>query len=372
MKAKLTEILQNSKIDSICIELPLRLDQNPSNPVGRKTTSILDETGEIFEQKILKSRRIEHNHITTGTKLKSQIQNDARAKTDKKFIAEEPMQKIAIPAKLAGNKYLQGITENNLEEIHHNWQKIPGTAKYTFHQFLTAKITDTDYAFDFITEDDTYKNIIREIEQRIDQTQKHKINIFRTENKYGFEFQTRQKATIARPYIKMYDKEKEMQIMHSLFLKHNKITIPANTKRLELTMRESKQYVYHSIPAPRTILEAIQTTTEINKKALQIISNAMKLDLIEKPERKPIIQFDMKEEIIKQFITEKILTTHTTIKDQELLIDQIIKSLLERSGYQPNSRVVRKWKKFYTDMFEEIRQEIRQKNDVINQLKMKL
>lgn len=119
---------------------------------------------------------------------------------------------ILINSKHLGANYFQGITKNNLDTIYNELQA-SGLFKFSRETFLLSRCTDVDLKFDqYLTRAERIE-LVKSFYQSVlpKRTDSVKAFIPRTENnnEVGLQFNYRERATNAKPFVKIYSKGAE-------------------------------------------------------------------------------------------------------------------------------------------------------------------
>lgn len=157
-----------------------------------------------------------------------------------KQIAGEKYIQLTISAKMLKEKYFEGLTKENIKGIYKELMKLD-IIKCQEQTFINANVNDIDICENkYIKQQKDFDLMTKEMERNAEQNVKY-INRFNKEDNKGIEFNSRWKATISRPYIKIYFKELELKTkskeFRELYIKEYEIK---NLIRAEATIRNQK------------------------------------------------------------------------------------------------------------------------------------
>ena len=131
---------------------------------------------------------------------------------------------IFVNAKMLKERYLEGITRNNLELIYNYIQSL-GVVKFSLSDFQLSKATDVDFCIDLLDSsleehytthhrfvNTVYQNILHTYQATIKKYNDDSTKIDNASRWRGLQtqFAMRAKATPAKPFITIYDKSGEL------------------------------------------------------------------------------------------------------------------------------------------------------------------
>lgn len=131
---------------------------------------------------------------------------------------------IFVNAKMLGERYLEGITKNNLEVLYEYIQSL-NVVKFSYLDFQNSKATDVDFCIDLLDSsleehytthhrfvNTVYQNILHTYQGTIKKYKDDSTKIDNASRWQGLQtqFAMRTKATPAKPFITIYDKSGEL------------------------------------------------------------------------------------------------------------------------------------------------------------------
>lgn len=199
------------------------------------------ETGDLDESSIQKRGTFRKEHgFGVRYKLEEQVGNDRKVK---KYLT------IGLPAKLAYEKYFEGICPNTIEEIHHRTQKHK-VARFSLDSLLQSECTDIDYKFDYPYEGTKkdFKEEIRRIQKMTKPSRKQGAGYrsFLEKNNIGIQFSNRKSTSVrTQPFLKIYHKGLDLLSKSKEFSKAHLSELDyENVIRIESTLKNKKHCRY--------------------------------------------------------------------------------------------------------------------------------
>ena len=200
------------KYDSLRIYIPLEKVDILDDYFGSLCVITNTQTGVTQEEKeaILQKEYRDHTHPNIRTTFK----------IDKKisFNAVEESYRIGhlvvfINAKQLQNNYLQGITKDTIKDVY-NYIISLGAVYFSYEDFMNARILDIDVCKDFICPVGIDHNKDRDklynaLKEGVDEGKKAIVNKYKQTTLYYN--QDRERATLGKPHIKLYDKTAELR-----------------------------------------------------------------------------------------------------------------------------------------------------------------
>ena len=131
---------------------------------------------------------------------------------------------IFVNAKMLGERYLEGITKNNLEVLYEYIQSL-NVVKFSYLDFQNSKATDVDFCIDLLDKgmqehyithhrfiNTVYQNVLHSYQTTLKQFKDNSTKIDGNARWKGIQtqFGLRVKATPAKPFITIYDKSGEL------------------------------------------------------------------------------------------------------------------------------------------------------------------
>ena len=200
------------KYDSLRIYIPLEKVDILDDYFGSLCVITNTQTGVTQEEKeaILQKEYRDYTHPNIRTTFK----------IDKKisFNAVEESYRIGhlvvfVNAKQLQNNYLQGITKDTIKDVY-NYIISLGAVYFSYEDFMNARILDIDVCRDFICPSDVDHNTDRDklfssLKSGVDESKRAIVNKYKQTTLYYN--QDRERATIGKPHIKLYDKTAELR-----------------------------------------------------------------------------------------------------------------------------------------------------------------
>jgi hypothetical protein len=272
-----------ASIDSICYRISLSdIEIINNNLLDKRIKSEINtRTGEVIEETPIKKNSLKI--LRNGYHIYFGIQRFP----DKDFLV------IHINSYLLENRYLEGISMQNIELIYTNIMKCE-VVKLTFEDFLSKGIlSDIDIKKDVTISKDEFRKGIKELHKASLSRKAVGLgsNPFNNNNNLGIEWNSREKATPTAPFIKIYCKELQSVMKDAKLLKDEEQPFfetyvgHQNLKdvvRIETTIKNLKSARRYGIEN-LSLLEVLKLTSEqLNK----IIVTALNLNL---ERRTPIV-----------------------------------------------------------------------------------
>ena len=256
------------KIDSLKITFPRGLVQIIDNKLGEKFQKIYLKTGELEQRKNLETEEMEdfislQNHVVDDTfGIKSRIALGSWVMGNE--ISNVVF--IQINAKMLRDKYDEGINIDNWKMVYDhivNQQVIYIDER----AWLEGMVSDIDFCFDFEASPAEliqsnkmlYSLVLPHLIKYMDTPFSRKTNV-------GIQFNKREKATPAKPFVKIYHKGLELDYNSVIF--KDKFLVGqdfSNVARLEVNLKNSKHKMHHKlthIKSFKNLLEMTQTEKE--------------------------------------------------------------------------------------------------------------
>jgi len=210
----------DTKIDSFKLFIPL--DKVTMKNVDRYTTLHVNKaSGEVEHEK---APYISFEAEGTGVGIKVVTAPYGRSKMAKGA-------SIAIPSKILGANYLDGINQDNIRQVHQYLNSITDDFNVTMENLLNGRASDIDFCLDgqAITENE-FKTFSKELKTLCRQVG---IEHYNGNKKGEFYLQTRSTATNRTPFAKMYQKAVEY-----IGSEHQKAFFKSTDPRLQSTRAE--------------------------------------------------------------------------------------------------------------------------------------
>ena len=265
------------KYDSLRIYIPLEKVDILDDYFGSLCVITNTQTGvtQMDKEAVLQKEYRDHIHPNIRTTFK----------IDKKisFNAVEESYRIGhlvvfVNAKQLQNNYLQGITKDTIKDVY-NYIISLGAVRFSYEDFINARILDIDVCRDFICPSDVDHNIDRDklfssLKSGVDESKGAIVNKYKQTTLYYN--QDRERATIGKPHIKLYDKTAELrgyketdkgvqQVSNNLgsfyldYLEGTQVDriIHKGIIRLEYTLRNAKGLDHFGLIKVRTLKDLI-------------------------------------------------------------------------------------------------------------------
>lgn len=231
------------QIDSVLLRLPIQYVEVINQSLLDKHTdyTVNEDTGEmtVIRQKHKPS---EYTKITINCKS---YFFEFKVKKIKDGTRELYM---LVNAKMLENKYLEGITVNNIKEVY-NRLIACNVAQFSFEDFVNnSKCTNIDLCKNFINKDLTEQLI--KIKQRLKNTPKKNPTpkLIKNAKQQSLRFIPKEDASNAKPHILIYNKECELMVKSYVFAdEHLKDQNINDLCRIEFRIKDKKHANYLGI-----------------------------------------------------------------------------------------------------------------------------
>lgn len=262
-------------IDSLRLKVPLDnvkiLDDNLNRLIG----TINLDTGELLSSepdkrlKQIKSK----GEIPTTFVIKEQInskrQKEISGKEKQTFLS------IALNSKHLRSNYFQGINKTNIKALYDSLMN-EKVVYISYNDFINSELTDTDFKKDVQT--DNYNLFLEHIKrtQRYFAEYGKGIRVFNKKENQGFQFSDRKGSTNTNPYIKVYNKNLQMERHNSVggmlhFSQKYLKPLSAQYYRIEFTVKNKKMFDFYELP--NNLKDLLEVPQEHLKSILDRILN---------------------------------------------------------------------------------------------------
>ena len=223
------------EIDSLKVRIPLSKVHILNEELGATLVPVNQQTGDVYNDQTYKknSYKISYKGISIYFGLENQIDG-------KRDVVEYLV--ILFSSKLLSERYFEGITETNIGLLYDRLISF-GVVSFDYDIFISSECTDVDFKRDDIQNE--FRDAVTFLETSAKSyKQKDKgCNPFKSKDKLGIEFGSRNKANERYPFLKMYAKAVEL-INNSLdfwseFLSDQGLDI-ADLVRTEITIKNKK------------------------------------------------------------------------------------------------------------------------------------
>lgn len=210
------------KVDSLRLSIPLR-NCTIINPQLQDAFIDVRTNENTGEQIILKS----HNGIPfelkyeDGTYVKIWIDPQITYNADTNTRSSENYLTVLANSKHLHTDYFKGITLNTLQPLFNYFMSL-NVFKCSYKSFSTARYSDVDICFDFKASQSNFTDLkLNIIASCLNTAYWHTTDL---EDNSGIWSPTKRKprdqATPTKPYVKFYDKQKDMESKSKVLLKH--------------------------------------------------------------------------------------------------------------------------------------------------------
>lgn len=220
------------KIDSLKIRIPKYLVTYVDHTFAEEYQKVYLKTGFIEEHVNLEKHKVD---ITDGISSRIAIFNSLQGGKSEEQIV------IQCNAKQLKELYFQGITWETASKLYKYIIDL-NVITFSYQTFLKAYVSDIDFCYDVRVSPSSMIEANQEIYNFIKPSCfKYVSKPFKRSNNVGMQFNTREKATPARPYVKIYHKTLELQTKSLEFAKKYLVGQDYNDiGRLEYTIKNSK------------------------------------------------------------------------------------------------------------------------------------
>lgn len=259
-------MLETVKVDSLKIRVPRHKVEYIDPTFAQEYQKVFITTGELENHVNLDKHKVNiENGITTRIAVFHCLTGQ---------FAEEQII-IQCNAKQLKEKYFQGINNETIIDLY-NYIISLKIIYLSIDTFLNAYVSDIDFCYDVNVSVKSMIEANAEIHRKINPScYRYVSKPFRREKEnVGIQFNTREKATPAKPYVKIYHKTLELETQSSLFsqtyLKNQNFK---NIGRLEFTLKNAKHKKYLDLQ-----FQSLKDLLDLNQDVLEkiIFSGIMK------------------------------------------------------------------------------------------------
>lgn len=225
-------MLDTIKIDSLKLRIPRYKVTYIDDTFAEKYQKIFIKTGLLEDHVNLEKHKVD---ITDGISTRIAVFNSLQGgKAEEQIV-------IQCNAKQLKDKYFKGISINTLPLLYQYIIDLK-IIHFAYEDFLDAYVSDIDYCYDVQVSPKSMIEANQEIYHHIKPSCfKYVSKPFRKNTNVGIQFNTREKATPSRPYVKIYHKTLELLHKSNEFAeKHLKGQDYSDIGRLEYTIKNSK------------------------------------------------------------------------------------------------------------------------------------
>lgn len=216
--------------DSAKLRIKLDKVQDLSPTITQEWVLVNSSTGEVSPHFKSKAYLHEHNGISTRFLVEKQI-NSKQVLVD--YLT------IGINSKQLEERYLEGISYNTTGKLY-NYLMSLGLCKFSYQDFLEAELTDIDFKKDMILEE--FDKIIELMRAHAKpRTTGRGLTVFKSKTERAIQFSERKSTSYkTAPYVKLYDKLKDLVHRSNTFAEAYDIKVQPNTIRIEGTIKNKK------------------------------------------------------------------------------------------------------------------------------------
>lgn len=262
-------------VDSLKVRIPYSQVQILSDQFEQRFLTIKESDGEVVED--FKKNRYAHIENGITTSYGAEYQRGGNGHVGHYVV-------ILINAKLLKSMYLSGI---NIENIRTIYEEIISqqVVYFEFKYLLKAECTDIDYKMDVLC--DNLDRVTKKMKELTKPSKniKHGCNRFSKKFNKGIEYGKRNTASPSYPYLKVYDKSRELMYNSTEFSDAHQIKYPANLVRLEFTLKNKKHLKKYGI-VDSTLANILNLD---NEKLSSILKNILSIHL-ERRTKAPIMR----------------------------------------------------------------------------------
>jgi len=314
-----------TEIDSLKIRIPAGSFKVIDERLQGTKITILEETSEVLRE--FKDNALKCSENGISTRFAIEVMPIDNLGNKKEYLT------ILVNAKLLKGRYLEGITQNNIELLYQELINF-NIANFTFDSLLEGFCTDIDFKTDTRANDDEFQELLKYFKNNAIQSAEvgRGFRLFNRNDNKGIQFSDRATQQFkTNPFWKLYHKETELATkskeFRSKYLKGQDIS---NLIRFEYTIKNNKHLKALNIQS--NTLRTLLALPEQKKK--QILSTTIKTHL-EGFKRQIIKREGMKptDEVFYNLITMQMQEGNTFEKIRDLSIstleDKVAKSRMK-------------------------------------------
>jgi len=262
--------LKTFEIDSFKLRIPTDKATNLSDTLNQyvEEITINTNTGAVVKEKskLLKDFVVEEEGFTTKYELRNFINPTNNKESIEYYL-------IKITSKHLRNRYFEGITKDNINLVYESIQN-QKILDLSFEDFINSYATDVD--FQKLHYNNSYQDFLEVIRKANTYNKRHtKLHHLDTTNRkdnQGFQFSDRNQSTLTAPYIKYYNKEKQiksnkqggMNEFYNLHLKQYESEIK-NLYRIEYTMKDLRMLKKYGLSGSNKLIDLLNIPNEIKE-----------------------------------------------------------------------------------------------------------
>lgn len=196
-----------TSIDSFSIRIPLDLVQIHDYRLLENPKQVYLSTGEIAPDEKPKrgySYTLKLDGYRCSFKVKSSVigyDKERQSKMYADFLC------IGVHSKLLHSQYFEGIRKDNIQLIYDRLQSF-GIVSFSYDSFLSGLVSDVDIKRD--SKVDRLSDRVKVVSKCVRPSADKYARKFKPSQGGGLQFAERSKATNSRPFLKIYDKSKDL------------------------------------------------------------------------------------------------------------------------------------------------------------------
>ena len=222
----------NYSVDSLKIRIPITRVKIIDESIRQMVLKVSELTGEVLESK----ENTKASRDEAGIKTTFSIEKRATQFDTIQYLI------ILVNAKQLKEQYFQGITINNVLELHQYLMSL-NVVVFSLKEFLKAECTDIDFKKDFDATDEDMKEAFSLMQTNstpsADYDKGNKL-FWKRDNK-GLQFNKRETTKIkTAPFFKIYSKTLDLLHKSNVFALAHFKEIPQDLWRMEFTIKNKK------------------------------------------------------------------------------------------------------------------------------------
>lgn len=228
-------------IDSLKLRLPLSKVKLLNSELADTwvTAKLNTDTGEIVYDDNKTFKGSSYSIEQDGIKTKYLIEKVNTGRGVKEYCC------ILFNSKLLKQRYFEGITRNNIKDVY-NALMSHNAINVDFNVFLSSACTDTDFKKDYYV--GNILQVLNDFEKLTisSKDSRRGVNLYNKKDNRGIEWGKRKTATPGIPFIKFYDKKRELEYnsteFYEKYIKDNKNVFKEDKEliRVEYTIKGKK------------------------------------------------------------------------------------------------------------------------------------
>lgn len=237
-------MLETIKIDSLKLRIPRYKVEYVDSTFAQEYQKVFTKSGEIEDKINLDKHKVDvTNGITTRIAVFHSLQGG---------MAEEQIV-IQCNAKQLKQSYFLGINKNTIHDLY-NYINDLEIIRVSFDDFMDAYVSDIDFCYDVKVDPNTMIEANQEIYNKVKPNYfKYVGKPYRQKTNVGLQFNSRERATPSKPYVKIYHKTLELDYKSFEFSQeYLKEVDYSDIGRLEFTIKNTRHrkklnLIYHNL-----------------------------------------------------------------------------------------------------------------------------